>query len=417
MGYTNAETYIRELYQNRILINYLYTYRDLNDISIERILESIPDLGREADLEEMMYDLSNKGIVTVIDNNQVMLDTDIIEHLEKKLGALRRPGTSYTETLDELEEEIGYFTDASNREKRSKFPKIVTLIQRVPNQIEAHLERLSTARRYIATVENPKEKFNRLGAFNKYLENVLRFLSALNDFLDTGLSPLLHFQHEHASRLIQAQTSAKRSIRNAQRSILVINEEVIKYIHKFIKDAAFYRKINNLYAYVRNGTLEKETNILEVAENWESITPEFRIFRNIDPANVSGNPIVEDILKRATDKLHYHGETDENYVDEPADNGIPKKVESYRINTKEIWESFHETAKRKPETSLCDFIFNAKFESPITDTEAIAAASAIVEAHIDELTVQPWKGIRNARSRRDGTEFQYEYPILTLRTI
>ena len=415
MGLISPKSYISRLYQNKELIDYLYTYRD-KAVSLEDIYES-GILDRQEEPEEVLAQLEREALVLSMDGTWY-LDFQIRTHLEEKLGAYRRFGASHNyilDVLDELKEEVAFFVDCNEKEKFEKYPKLVVQVLKIRGQIESHTDLLSQNRDYITTIENPKEKFARLRKFNAYLDQVLKLLSQLLWFLDHDMDSILRYQHEQRQLMVSFIRQAKRSIGVAQRATAVINDDIIEYIHRYVKDAAFYRKAKRIYNYFKDGTLMSETDMDSLVDSFVDRVSPFRIRRRMDPENIAENVFVDDIMMRVAKQLGNRRDEETSEDDIPAGDGVPETEALARVMAAEIWDSFLDYASREADVDLCGFIFSLSFSEPVTETESIALASEIIDAHLDDLSIEDRRGTRRAFSYVYECEYEFDYPIITLK--
>lgn len=414
MAYLSAKKYFTQLFQHKELLDWLWCYRDKGAIPFDEIYES-GVLSKYDDAEDVLAQLEKDGLVMSM-NGTWSIDLAIRNHLEVKLGAYRRPDATAITILEVLQEEVGYFIDLGEKEKYDRYPKLIVAMQGVKSQVEVLTETLSLYRDYITTIENPKEKFTRLRKFNVFLENVLVFFRQLTDFLAHDIDILLNYKHEQRQYMIGFVRQAKRSIRVAQEATAKINDDIIDYIHRYVRNAAFYRKVNRIAGYIKNGTLEAETDLDSLVDKYVERIPEFRIFRKIDPLNVVQNPLIDDMLLRVANMINNRREEKPEDLNIPATDGVPEREDVYQVMANDIWKTFVKYAGKHKQVDLCGYIMSLKFEVPVSDTEIIAFASEILGDHLDELTIEPRKGIRKTYSRIYDCHYFFEYPILTLKS-
>lgn len=389
MIFLSPSDYFDKLKKHSSVINYLYTHREMGAIPISTMQEDLT-LSQD-DFEEAIKVLSNYDIIDIIENTAYLNDS-LQRHLEEVLGASVRLNGSYKNLLDELKEEIHDFNSyLESREQH--YRKIVSIVRRVPKDIEVKLNQMTNQKQAIMDITNTKEKLDKINKHYQYLTGVIHFIKEFIDFFDSDewQENIMTYSHEQAPTLHAIVVYTKSFLSDtAYRHIQHDIKDVIEFINNIRLDVEYHRKINRIYTLIKNGTLDSASNIDDIIEESNLGFSRYNITRKLDYDPQTEDGILGQLLYDVVGLIEIDGENEWKEYNRKKNSLKNWKdlepIKEQTIEIAELWEVFREQKER----TLYEFVFNMKHKDfEISSAERFYYGCALYAQYHNELDILP----------------------------
>lgn len=392
------------------ILNYLYTHRDDGIVGVETFVSSFsPD--KEEHLRKGISALSDAGIIGW-DEGAIFLDRDTREWFEKKLGSVGRLNSAYNDIYDEIVEEIRSFVNGGKRTE-FHYKKIISCVAGLAQTVELKLDMMTRQKEAIIEMEECEEKDRNINTHYLYQKGVLQFIERLIELLanDPGYKMVLEYRHPQEGMLRNLSSKARSFLSmNALSHVRQDIEDIMLYINARRERSEYNRRIAALFTSLKNGTLEKDTNIIEILGKTTCPMDKVRVYGNIDIHNEEQTETVDSVLRSVAGRINSVAEKNNELPSPIEQELVMKTVMVPNYDFKKIWKSFV-----KEGGDLYSFVFSLRNpegkEIPFQHRNAIA--TNLYMDNFEHLRLIPEKSIEmTIPSKRLGIDVTMAFPFL-----
>lgn len=331
------------------------------------------------------------------------LDDQFLDFFEQILDVNEEINLSYIdENIKNIKENIGYFLNENNENRKYAYLKFIKKTFRKIGQIT--FRSVVDIRRNIENTfkneANYKIKQLKLENLDEKRNLVEKLINQTVKLIDK--EELTFFNRALDEELNRVIVDLKFQLRECSHNLIEIEKQIIDYLNQIKHQGEFLEKLRKLKYLKDHFTIEAETDIQQIIANKNEVLFETRISESINLSlefirdDEKAFEAIKKIAQNHKDRKQFKPEIADRISDEYLENNIEEEI---MINLDEVRNQFTATSD-----NLFNFIMNYDFLKPVDFNERVTIFCQITSQYERELRVEEDFQTSN------GVEYALVYP-------